>query len=92
MRSVETAPLLKAVVVGKGADFANYEGNDGEPAMSQVRRAYGDIFGLFLAYLWRTFGILLARSARDDDAVLMMRVYWDCGGCGACLGPSWAST
>jgi hypothetical protein len=38
MRSVETAPLLKAVVVGKGADYTNYQGgSDGEPVMHQVR-------------------------------------------------------
>lgn len=37
MRSVESAPLLKAVVVGKGADFTNEEGDhDGDQFMPQV--------------------------------------------------------
>jgi len=35
--TVETAPMIKAVVVGKGADFANFAGNtDGSPSMPQV--------------------------------------------------------
>jgi hypothetical protein len=39
MKSVETAPLIKAVVVGKGADFSNSLNvdQDGEPWMHQVR-------------------------------------------------------
>lgn len=39
MCSVETAPLIKAVVVGKGADFANPGASDGEPFMLQVSGA-----------------------------------------------------
>lgn len=40
MKSVETAPLIKAVVVGKGADFSNYPDGeqDGEPWMHQVSK------------------------------------------------------
>lgn len=38
MCSVETAPMIKAVVVGKGADFSNYpdDEDDGQPVMPQV--------------------------------------------------------
>lgn len=36
--TVESAPMIRAVVVGKGADFANFAGNtDGSPSMPQVR-------------------------------------------------------
>jgi hypothetical protein len=38
MCSVETAPLIRAVVVGKGADFSNYpdDEEDGQPVMPQA--------------------------------------------------------
>lgn len=39
MCSVDTAPLIKAVVVGKGGDFANTPGaSDGNPYMPQASK------------------------------------------------------
>lgn len=43
MKSVETAPMIEAVVLGKGADFSNYpdDEEDGQPYMSQVSTKHG---------------------------------------------------